>query len=53
MIKKSLKTLGLCCLFMTIGIITGSSSKTLLNGMFRNVNSSPEKVIESYLNAYY
>lgn len=53
MIKKSLKTLGLCCLFMTIGIIIGSSSKTLLNGMFRNVNSSPEKVIESYLNAYY
>lgn len=51
--KKLLKTLTFCCLSIAIGIVIGSSSKSLLKDKFINVNSSPEKVIESYLNAYY
>ncbi|MGL6104559.1 MAG: hypothetical protein ACRC03_00395 [Romboutsia sp.] len=45
--KKVLKTLVICCLLTVIGVFIGSSSKSLLKGMFSNTNSSPENVIES------
>lgn len=51
--KKTLKTLMLCCLFTLVGIFIGSSSKSLLKGTFSNVNSSPESVVENYLMAGY
>lgn len=44
--KKSLKTLAICCLFTVIGIVIGSSSKRLLEGTFRYTNFSLEEVKE-------
>lgn len=49
--KKVLKTLALCCLFMIIGIVIGSSSKRLLEETFSNnglKELSREEVVESY-----
>lgn len=51
--KKALKTLVICCLSIVIGMVIGSSSKRRLEGTFTSVNSSPEKVVESYITASY
>lgn len=51
--KKALKTIILCGLFTVIGIIIGSSSKSLIMRTYSSVNSSPASVVENYLMSGY
>lgn len=51
--KKILKNVLLCILFISIGIFIGSYSKSLIKNIFNKTNSSAESVVENFMQATY